>query len=143
LKRHAVKGDGSCFYHTIAHQAGLIAGSSTGDEVVSNHLRRLTLLTMLNYPAIQLECSLSDQDRQAKQQHVLTNSEWGGDIELQLMVIGLKKDILVITDSSVGNVFVCKFPHQPPPAPKMKEILFQYHLMNFVVKSNQHSYRFV
>ena len=37
LKRHAVKGNGSCLYHTIAHQAGLIASSSTGDEVVSNH----------------------------------------------------------------------------------------------------------
>ena len=124
LKRHAVKGDGSCLYHTIAHQAGLIASSSTGDEVVSNHLRRLTLLTMLNYPAIQLECSLSDQDWQAKQQHVLTTSEWSGDIELRLMAIGLKKDILVITDSSVGNAFARKFPHQPPPAPKMKGGVF-------------------
>ena len=89
---------------------------------------------MLNYPAIQLECSLSDQDWQAKQQHVLTTSEWGGDIELRLMAIGLKKDILVITDSSVGNAFARKFPHQPPPAPKMKGV--QYRLMIFVAKSN-------
>ena len=72
LKRHVVKGDGSCLYYAIAHQAGLIASSSTGDEVVNNHLRRLTLLTMLNYPAIQLKCSLSDQDWQAKQQQVLS-----------------------------------------------------------------------
>ena len=43
LKRHVVKDDGSCLYHAIAHQAGLIKSSSTGDEVVSNHLRRLTL----------------------------------------------------------------------------------------------------
>ena len=78
LKRHVVKGEGSCFYHAIAHQAGLFASSSTGDEVVSNHLKQLTLLTMLNYPAIQLEYSLSDQDWQVKQQQVLTTSEWGG-----------------------------------------------------------------
>ena len=75
---------------------------------------------MLNYPAIQLECLLSDQDWQAKQQQVLITSEWGGDIELRLMAVGLKKDILVITDSSVGNVFARKFPYQPPPVPKMK-----------------------
>ena len=120
LKRHVVKGDGSCLYHAIAHQAGLITSSSTGDEVVSNHLRRLTLLAMLNYPAIQLECSLSDKDWKAKQQQVLTTSEWGGDIELRLMAVGLKRDILVITDSSVGSVFARKFPSQPPPVPKMK-----------------------
>ena len=39
LKRHVVKGDGSCLHHAVAHQAGLITSSSTGDEVVSNHLR--------------------------------------------------------------------------------------------------------
>ena len=39
LKRHSVNGDGSCLYHAVAHQAGLITASSTGDEVVSRHLR--------------------------------------------------------------------------------------------------------
>ena len=116
IKRHTVKGDGSCLYHAIAHQAGLIASSSTGDEVMSNHLRQLTLLAMLNY---QLECSLSDQDWQAKQLQVLTTCEWGGDIELRLMVVGLKRDIMVVTDSNLGNLFACKFPHQLPPVPKM------------------------
>ena len=99
---------------------------------------------MLSYPAIQLECSLSDKDWKAKQQQVLTTSEWGGYIELQLMAFGLKRDILVITDSSVGSVFARKFPYQPPPVPKMKKgFLFQYHLMNFVAASNQHSYKIV
>lgn len=79
---------------------------------------------MLNYPAIQLKCSLYDQDWQAKREQVLTTSEWGGDIELRLMAVGLKKDILVITDSSVGNVFARKFLYQPPPVPKMKEGIF-------------------
>ncbi|XP_065895687.1 deubiquitinase OTUD6B-like [Dysidea avara] len=124
LKRHTVKGDGSCLYHAIAHQAGLIASSSTGDEVVSNHLRQLTLLAMLNYPAIQLECSLSDQDWQAKRLQVLTTCEWGGDIELRLMAVGLKRDIIVVTDSNLGNVFARKVPHQPPTVPKMKGGIF-------------------
>jgi len=128
-----VKGDGNCLYHAIAHQAGLITSSSTGDEAVSNHLKRLTLLAMLNYPAIQLECSLYDQNWQTKQQQVIATSEWGGDIELRLMVVGLKRDILVITDSCNGNVFALKFPFKPPPVPK---ILFKYHLMNFVAVSN-------
>jgi len=56
---HQVKGDGSCLYHAVAHQAKLITTFSTGDEVISRHLRRLTLFTMLNYPAVQLESNLS------------------------------------------------------------------------------------
>ena len=79
---------------------------------------------MLSYPAIQLECLLSDKDRKAKQQQVLTTSEWGGYIELRLMAFGLKRDILIITDSSVGSVFARKFPYYPPSVPKMKRGFF-------------------
>jgi len=79
---------------------------------------------MLKYPGIQPECPLSDQEWQAKQKQVLTSSKWGSDIELQLMAIGLKKDILVITDSSVGNVFARRFLYHPPPVPKMKGGVF-------------------
>ena len=46
LKRHSVKGDGSCLYHAVAHQAGLITTYGTGDDIVSGHLRYLALLTM-------------------------------------------------------------------------------------------------
>ena len=41
LRRHSVKGDGSCLYHAVAHQAGPITTYSTGDDMVSGHLRRL------------------------------------------------------------------------------------------------------
>lgn len=123
LTKHQIKGDGSCLYHSVAHQAKLIPTFSIGDEVVSRHLRRLTLLTMLNYPAVQLESNLSKQAWLNKQQQVLNNNEWGGDVELRLMAIGLKRSIIVITDSNV-NVFARKFPQEPPPIPKMKGGIF-------------------
>ena len=103
LRKHQVKGDGSCLYHAVAHQSKLITTFSTGDEVVSRHLRRLTLLTMLNCPAVQLEGNLSQQAWLDKQQQVLNKNEWGSDVDLRLMAIGLKRNIIVITDS-VGSV---------------------------------------
>jgi len=123
LAGHQVKGDGSCLYHAVAHQAKLIPTFSTGDEVVSRHLRRLTLLTMLNYPAVQLESNLSQQAWLAKQQQILNKNEWGGDLELRLMAIGLKQSIVFITDSTV-SVFAHKFPQEPPPVSKMKGGIF-------------------
>ena len=124
LQKHAVRGDGNCLYHAIAHQAGLIPSSSGGDEAVCRHLRYLTFLTMLNYPTIQSEGSLSQVDWMDKQQAVLRDNEWGGDLEIRLMAIGLKKEVTVITDSTVGNVFARKYPHQPPPVSKMKGGVF-------------------
>ena len=47
-------------------------------------------------------------------------NEWGGDVELRLMAIGLKQNIIVITDSV--NVFARKFPKEPPPIPKLKGV---------------------
>jgi len=67
LKRHCVKGDGSCLYHAIAHQAGLITASSSGDELVSGHLRHLAFLTMLNFPAVQLETTMPQEEWLQKQ----------------------------------------------------------------------------
>ena len=86
LTKHQVKGDDSCLYHAVAHQAKLTT-FSTDDNVVSTHLRRLTLLPMLNYPEVQLENNLSQQAWLDKQQHVLNKDEWGGDVELRLMAI--------------------------------------------------------
>jgi len=124
LQKHAVRADGNCLYHAIVHQAGLIPSSSDGDEAVSRHLRHLAFLTMLNYPTIQSEGSLSQEDWMNKQQRVLQNYEWGGDLEIRLMAIGLKKEVTVITDSAVGNSFAQKYPYQPPPVSKMKGGLF-------------------
>jgi len=73
---------------------------------------------MLNYPAVQLESNLSRQAWLNKQQQVLNENEWGGDIELRLMAIGLKRNILVIANSPV-SVFGRKFPQEPPPIQKI------------------------
>ncbi|XP_065884579.1 uncharacterized protein [Dysidea avara] len=124
LRKHAVRGDGNCLYHAVAHQAGLIPSSSSGDEAVCRNLRHLTFLTMLNYPTIQSEGSLSQVDWMDKQQAVLRDNKWGGDLEIRLMAIGLKKEVIVVTDSTVGNVFARKYPYQPPPVSKMKGGVF-------------------
>ena len=124
LKKHCVKGDGNCLYHAVAHQARLIPSSSSGDELVCRHLRQLTLLTMLNYPAVQSEGFIPQGEWMEKQQTILRDSEWGGDLEIRLMAIGLKKEIIVITDSAVGNAFARQYPCQPPPIPVMKGGLF-------------------
>ena len=99
LKRHSVTGDGSCLYHAVAHQAGLITASSTGNEEISRHLRRLVLLTMLNYPAVRLEAIMSQEEWLQKQKEIVIPTNWGGDLDVRLMAIGLKKNITVITDS--------------------------------------------
>ena len=79
---------------------------------------------MLNYPAVQSEGFTSQGEWIEKQQTILQNSEWEGDLELRLMAIGLKREITVITDSTVGNTFARQYPRQPPPIPKMKGGLF-------------------
>ena len=118
LQKHAVRGDGNCLYYAIAHQAGLIPSSSDGDKAVCRHLRHLAFLTMLNYPTIQSEGSLSPADWMNKQQRVLQDNEWGGDLEIRLMAIDLKKEVIVITDSTIGNVFARKYPYLIPPVSK-------------------------
>ena len=124
LQKHAVRADGNCLYYAIAHQAGLIPPSSDGDKAVCRHLRHLAFLTMLNYPTIQSEGSLSPVDWTNKQQRVLQDNEWGGDVEIRLMAIGLKKEVIVITDSTIGNVFARKYPYLKPPVSKMKGGVF-------------------
>ena len=120
LKKHSVKADGNCLYHAVAHQAELITKCSTGDELVSRHLRHLVFLTMVTYSNVRLETSMSPTEWLEKQKQVLTPEKWGGDFELRLMAIGLKRDIIVITDSTTGSAFGRRFPKEPPPVEKMK-----------------------
>ena len=35
IRKHLIKGDGDCLYHSVAHQAGLIPQLSQGDEYIS------------------------------------------------------------------------------------------------------------
>ena len=86
LKRHSVKGDGSCLYHAVVHQAGLITASSTNEEI-SRHLRCLVLLTMLNYPAVRLEAIMSQEEWLQKQKEIVIPTNWGGDLDVRLMAL--------------------------------------------------------
>ena len=55
----------------------------------------------------------------SKQYHETTNG-----VKIQLMAIGLEKEVTVITDSTVESVFVQKYPSHPPTVPKMKGGVF-------------------
>jgi len=47
----------------------------------------------------------------------LNSAEWGNDLEVQLLAIGLQRDIVVINSGSIGSYV--RFPHEAPPLPKM------------------------
>ena len=123
LARHSVLGDGSCLYHSVAHQAGFITKISCGDRIVSNHLRQLMYKMMSEHPDVRLEEGLSVVQWLEKKQRVMDPAEWGGDMEVRLLAIGLQRDIVVITSSSDGS-YARKFPCQPPPVPKMSGGIF-------------------
>ena len=59
VRKHLVKGDGSCLYHAVAHQAGLIPANSKGDSIISIELRKVVLAMMLKYPHVRQEDGLS------------------------------------------------------------------------------------
>ena len=143
LNKHCVKADGNCLYHAIAHQAKLITKYSTGDELVSRHLRNLVFLTMLTYSNIRLETSMSTTEWLEKQKRVLMPREWGGDFELRLMAISLKRDIIVITDSTTGSAFGCRFPKEPPPLKKMKGGVFLPLTLQDLYASKNQNYLYV
>lgn len=125
VKKHSVKGDGSCLYHSVAHQAGLVNKDSQGDEKISQHLRQLVLSMMWKYPDVRQEGGLSKIQWFQKRQEVLDMNEWGGDVDLRLLAIGLHKDIVVLTASGNENcTFARRFPCQPPPVPKMRGGIF-------------------
>ena len=46
VKKHVVKGDGSCLYQAVAHQAGLISASCQVDANISMWLRKVALAMM-------------------------------------------------------------------------------------------------
>ena len=60
-------------------------------------------------------------------------------LNLKLMAVDLKKEIIVITDSNLGNVFTHKYPHQPPPIPKMKGSRYFYSVTSDELCSSDNS----
>jgi len=97
VSRHLIDSDGSCLYHAVAHQAGFIPKSSRDDRVTSNLLRQLFCKMMDEHPNVCMEDGLSYLQWLERKQSVMNPSKWGGDLELRLLAIGLKRDIVVIT----------------------------------------------
>jgi len=124
VRKHSVIGDGSCLYHAIAHQAGLISKESRGDNTISMLLRQTASRIMTEHPVVRLEDGLSPLQWLQKKQTILDPAEWGGDLELRLLAIGLKRDIVVITDVHNGSTYARQFPSKPPPIPKMRGGIF-------------------
>jgi len=125
LRKHPIKGDGDCLYHSVAHQAGLVAQLSKGDEYISQQLRKVALSTMLNHADVRTESRLSVNQWKQKQQEIVKSGTWGGDTELRLLAIGIQRDIVVITaQTGHGCAFARRFIHQPPPVPKMRGGVF-------------------
>ena len=123
--RHLIDGDGSCLYHAVAHQAGFIPKSSRGDRVTSSLLRQMVSKTMDECPHVRMEDGLSLVHWLEKKQAVLDPSEWGGDLELRLLAIGLKRDIVVITSVDNGeHSYARRFLCEPKPSQKMRGGIF-------------------
>ena len=124
LKKHSVYGDGSCLYHAIAHQAGFIDSNSKGCTTISKHLRQMVFKVMTDYPAVQLEDGLSIIQWLERKQAVLDPTEWGGDLEIRLLAIGLKRDIVVLTTVRDGASYARRFPSELPPIANMRGGIF-------------------
>ena len=59
VSENTVIGDGSCLYHAVAHQVGLISEESRGDNTISMLLRQTASRMMTEHPAVRLEDGLS------------------------------------------------------------------------------------
>jgi len=111
--KYAVKGDGSCLYHAISHQAGLISNTCRGDEKISMHLRKIAQDATYKHPTVRLEGNYSKLEWLKKQQEIVNPNSWGGDLELRLLAIELHRDIAVITATSNGSTYARIYPSKP------------------------------
>ena len=123
IKKHTVKGDGSCLYHAIFHQGGFISSTSKGNDSISQQLRQLAVTIMKKHPDVRMKDNMPVTSWLQKQQDILNPINWSGDLEVCLLAIRLHRDIVVITVSN-GITFAWKFPSQPPPLPKMRGGVF-------------------
>ena len=103
VNKHSVTGDGSCLYHAIAHQAGFINRSSRGETIVSEVLTQIVFKKMA---AVCLEDGLLTAQWLQRKLKPLDSYQWGGDLEVRLLVIGLKRDIVVLTVTQDGSTYV-------------------------------------
>ena len=74
------------------HQAGYIEYSSHGDNFVGKQLRMLALTVMQKSPGVRTEDGLSQRQWEQKKLYILQPSEWGGESEVRLLVIGIGRE---------------------------------------------------
>jgi len=79
---------------------------------------------MQKYPVVRLEDGMTLQQWEQKKLQILHQGEWGGDLEVWLLAIGLSREIIVVTGSRNKFMFAGQFPFHPPPIPKMRGGIF-------------------
>jgi len=84
----------------------------------------MVVKVMSDYPEVCFEDGLSTTQWLKRQQAILNPAELGGNLEVCMLVIGLKRDIVVLTDASNSATYARRFPCQPPPIPKMAGGIF-------------------
>ena len=112
IRKHAIKGDGGCLYHSVAHHAGLVPKHSQGNQYISQQLRKVALSTILNHNDVRKESGLSVRQWKQKQQEIVKSGTWGGDTVLRLLAIGIQRDIVVIC-SNQSLLYLCTQVHMP------------------------------
>ena len=122
--RHTVDGDGNCLFYAIAHQAGLIKQGCHGDRSVADQLRTLALICMQKYPDVRVEDGITLCQWEQKKFHIVQRTQWGGDLEIRLLAIGIKREIVVITASGNDVTSARRFSCHPSPIPKMRGGIF-------------------
>ena len=70
---------------------------------------------MTKYSSIRMEDGLTVGKWSEKKLTIVQSSEWGGDLELWLLAIGVQRDLVVITSDYHNSYYARKFPCQPPP----------------------------
>jgi len=102
----------------------LIGPDCHGDNSITSQLRTLALICTQKYPGVRLEDGTKLQQWEQKKLQIFHQGGWGGDLEVQLLAIGLSREIIVITGSRNKFTFARRFPFHPPLIPKMRGGIF-------------------
>jgi len=84
----------------------------------------LALIIMQKYPDVRIEEGLSQPQWEKKKMAILQSSEWGGDLEIRLLAIGIGREIVVLMKSGSSYSSARRFLCHPPPVPKMRGGIF-------------------
>ena len=75
---------------------------------------------MQKYPDVYIEDGTTQLQWEGKKIRIFQSTEWGGDLKVCLLAIGIGRDIVVVTGSGDTFTSAQKFPCHPPPVPKMR-----------------------